>query len=470
MIRNNQLWQAEILILESIHTSGDSLSIALPDLPYRFKKVGSSDELLHALELRNYAVVLLNAENDSRHLLDIIRMIKRKSAETVILVIANPLNRPIAAEAVNAGATDCLFTPVADSILLSKIVSACDMVKTRHELFMLRQQVAMHFAFDNLIGISAEIQKIKRTIQFISNNETAIILSGENGTGKNLLAKIIHYHSVQRKNPLTILDCSVLTAAQIASALWGAPLSDSEAPLPGSLFQRAASGTVFIDKLHALDSLALAQMQKNLLRQTAGGSFEFRLIMSVNEPLYDLYSKGIIDRKFIEKLNAIEISLPPLRARTEDIELLAAYFLRLMAYENGSETLSITPDAMEFLKSLPWAGNVRELEDCLRRAAAVCENNRIDISEVSFAATGSRISHFENVTKAGTAKAGSLSENQRQLIAAALAANEWNFTQTAKQLGIGRTTLWRKVRKFNLKKESNNRLDVVGVTTDGEQK
>ena len=438
MKRNNHLCQAEILIMESDHTSVDSLSITLPDLPYSFKKVGSSDELLKALDFKDYAVILLNAENNCQHIPDFIRMIKRKSFETVIIVMASPLNRSIAADAVNAGASDCLFTPVEDNILLSKIISACEMVKTKNELMILRQQVAMNYAFDNLVGVSAEIQKVKRIIQHSLNDRTTVILSGEEGTGKNLVARIIHHHSSRRNNLFHVIDCSTSTLERLESQ-W------SEL--------KSAKETVFIDKLHLADKTVQLNMQKQIAKELAGDGLGLRLIISVSEPLYNMYSKGIIDRKLIESLNAIEISLPALRDRAEDIELLVSYFLRMISFENNSPTPSITPSALEMLKSHHWPANVRELANCLRRASAICHNNCIDVSELRLVTTGSAF--FRLGSEVGIlSKSGSLQENQRHLITNALDANEWNFTQTAKQLGIGRTTLWRKVRKFNLKKSA----------------
>jgi len=441
------------LILESEHTTDDSLKITIPDLPYDFKKVGSTETMFRALNVKEYSLVLLNAEFKADEIAKTIKQIKRKSPDTEVLVLAGSNGHTLAVEAAKAGAADCLFKPVANNVLLAKIKCMCELVKTKNELMLLRQQVAMNYAFDNLIGVSAEIQKIKRTIQSISNNDCVIILSGEDGTGKNLLAKIIHYHSSRRKNPLVTLDCSVVPAAQIESELL-----------------RAASGTVFIDKLQLFEASTLAKLQNHFRRKPADSSCGFRLIMSVNEPLYDLFAKGVLERKFIEGLNAIEISLPPLRERTKDIELLTAYFLRLIAYENGSDTLSITADAIELLNGHSWPGNVRELENCLRRAAALCNKKHIDASEVGLVTSDSRVGRHANSEKDRPAKFGSLVENQRHLISQALESNEWNFTQTARQLGIGRTTLWRKVRKFNLKRDSINRLEVMRVTTDGEQK
>ncbi len=436
MTRNNPLCQTEILIIESNYTAGDSLSISLPNMPYHFKKVHSADEVLKALELKDYAVILLNAGNDCQQIPDLISMIKRKSSETVIIVLASPLNRSISTDAVNAGASDCLFTPVADNILLSKIMSACEMVKTRHELFMLRQQVAMNYAFDNLVGVSAEIQKVKRTIQHSVGGRTTVILSGEEGTGKNLIARIIHHHSCHRHNQFIPIDCSTDTAQNALSEL---------------AENKLIKGTVFIDKLHLADKTTLLNFQKSINNSLTGDGSGLRLIMSINEPLYNMYVRGIIDRKLIEGLNAIEISLPALRDRTEDIEMLTSYFLRMISFDNNTPTPSITPSALTMLKSHHWPGNVRELDNCLRWAASVCNNNCIDVSELRLLADGSA-SFRVNSDIGKSSKSGSLEENQRHLITNALDDNEWNFTQTAMQLGIGRTTLWRKVRKFNLKR------------------
>jgi DNA-binding NtrC family response regulator len=303
---------------------------------------------------------------------------------------------------------------------------------------MLRQQVAMNYAFDNLVGVTPEIQKVKRIIQHSANNRTTVILSGEEGTGKNLIARIIHYHSPDRNNPLIIIDCSADTSENALSEL---------------VENKSAKGTLLIDKLHLADKATRLNLQKQIAQGLAGDGAGFRLIMTINEPLFNMYAKGIIDRKLIEGLSAIEISLPALRDRTEDIEILVSYFLRMISFENNAPTPSITASALAMLKSHSWPENVRELVNCLRRAAAVCSNNCIDVSELRIVTAGSaqfRVS--SDVDK--SSKSASLEENQRHLITDALDHNDWNFSQTAIQLGIGRTTLWRKVRKFNLKRSA----------------
>lgn len=455
-----------ILILESENSSDSSLNISTPDLPCEFKKVGSTESMFRELKANGYALILLNMSSTTDQIASAVKKLKHLSPETQVIAVVENSQRHLGDSAITAGADDCFYKPLSGNILLNRIKNICDVVSTKNELMQLRQQVAMSYGFDNFVGQSAEIQRIKRAVQGITFNDSVVVLSGENGTGKNLLAKIIHYHSPRRKSPLVTIDCSALTPSQIEIELFGTAESSNAQRVSGALFKRASSGTVFINKLHQLEPSVLTKLQKELYRYLRSNTAEFRLIVSVNEPLYDLYSRGAIDRKFTEGLDAVEISLPPLRNRLEDIDLLAAYFLRLVSFENGASSFSIGPGVLEFLKSYSWPGNVRELENCIRRAALVCNNNCIEMSDVSFISGANRTKIGEN--RIYTTKQ-SLIESQRLLIERTLDDNQWNFTQAAKQLGIGRTTLWRKIRKFNLKKETSNRLETLGVTTNDDQ-
>jgi DNA-binding NtrC family response regulator len=453
-----------ILIFEFDNAADKSLNIALPGLQYSFKRTASTEEFTGLVKSVDFALVILNSISDFNLARKLVHTIKTECSETGIILISAHSEHPAESALTELGVTDCLIEPVPANLLINKIKLTCESFNDKRELLTLRQQVAMSYAFDNLIGVSAEIQKIKRTIQNVVNNDFPIVLSGEDGTGKNLLAKIIHYHSTRRQATFAQMDCSALHNSQIETELFGTGQSPLTSSPNGPLFQRGADGTIFIDKLHLLDSKMLSRLQNLLLKNSSNigsirlGDKDFRLFISVNSPLYDLYADNILERKFIDGINAVEIHLPPLRDRMGDIEMLAAHLLRMIAFESDSQPLSITSGAVEMLKSHDWPGNIRELENCLRRAAALCNDRTIDIADVSFISAGIEYNRLNSLMKSKFDRARSLSDSQRHLISEALAANEWNFSQTAKQLGIGRTTLWRKVRKFNLKQNSDETL------------
>lgn len=441
-----------VLVLESRHSHDDFLKITIPDLPCQFKKVDLTETHKLPLNFREYAIVLVDLESDHAKAVETVQTIKRLSPDTLIIALTDQKNPILADAAVKAGADDCVLKSAASSTIQAKLKNLCEMTITNNKAMLLRQQVAMNYAFDNLIGGSAEMQRIKRTVPSVANDDTVVVLSGEDGTGKNLLCKIIHYHSSRRNNPLIKLDCTAMTESQFQYEI-----------VSKNLFERAASGTLFIDQLHLLNPVMLAKLQTQLPTLRKNGSLDFRLIISVNRHLYDLYSCGILDRKFLEGLEAVEIHLPPLRQRTEDIQQLVSYFLRIISFETGCGSLSITSAALELLKEYSWPGNVGELKYFLNRASAVCNYNCIDVTDVSLPPTESDGIVVDKIPRSSSVKTQSLVENQRHLIALALDANGWNFTQTARQLGIGRTTLWRKVRKFNLKRETSNRLKMTRV-------
>ena len=165
-------------------------------------------------------------------------------------------------------------------------------------------------------------------------------------------------------------------------------------------------------------------------------------------------------------LQAIEISIPSLIDRIEDIEVLASYYLRKYAFESDSKSLGITSAAIEKLSKHDWSGNVRELENCLKRAVTICQEKNLDATSVTFVDSGRQKGRLTSALDAKSSQKSSLADSQRLHITKALEDNNWNFTHTALQLGIGRTTLWRKVRKFKLQRNEESETETLGVYSD----
>ena len=165
-------------------------------------------------------------------------------------------------------------------------------------------------------------------------------------------------------------------------------------------------------------------------------------------------------------LQAIEISIPSLVNRTEDIEILASHYLRKYAYEIDRPSLGITSSAIDKLSRHDWSGNVRELENCLKRAVTICQEKNLDAASVTFVESVRRKGRLSSTIESQNSQKSSLAESQRMHITKALEDNNWNFTHTAQQLGIGRTTLWRKVRKFKLEKNKESETETLGVNSD----
>ncbi|MEE8149720.1 MAG: sigma 54-interacting transcriptional regulator [candidate division Zixibacteria bacterium] len=460
MITSSRKAPIDILLLDIKSDQKSSLSIAIPELLHRFTRVTSLENARTELGGKKYLIMIVMIDNDSSELLTAISQFTSDFPNTEILAVINPENQELAAAAINAGASDYLLNPINSDILLSKIMAITESKNNMSELMMLRQQIAMNYGFDNFVGVSLKVERIRKTAMQMALCDIPVVISGETGTGKTLLANIIHYHSLRRKNELNTIDCSSATKEFIETEL--KRIFDSNS---------MDASTVFISHLESMDlesqklltQLIALNQNKSLSDDQAAMP---RLILACDQPLYNLVRKNLVDNRLVEMLQAIEISIPSLDNRIEDIEVLASYYLRKYAFEIDRPSLGITSAAIEKLSKHDWPGNVRELENCLKRAATICQQKNLDAVSVTFVESTRRRGSLTSALESKSGQKSSLADSQRMHITKALEDNNWNFTHTALQLGIGRTTLWRKVRKFKLEKNKESETETLGVYSD----
>ena len=340
--------------------------------------------------------------------------------------------------------------------LLNAVGRAIRYGQLKRELDNLRSQVAMSFGFDNLIGISEPVLALRETIARVSPTDITIAVTGPSGSGKRLISKTIHHHSNRRYAALIGVDCTSLTGALLEAELFGSESVESA-------LKRADGGTLLINEINFMPQdvqLRLAEFLKDFRlpesSNAAGEKVDLRLVVTGDDDLDSMVNKGALRMELYQHLNVYPIRVPALRERTEDIESLVDYFLRLTAVRLECGPLSITHKALQKLYAHSWPGNVRELENTLQRAAGLCREGQIDDADIRFvgitASDGDTDEPLRKTVLKG--RQGLLADNQMSVIAEALEENDWNFTQTAQKLGIGRTTLWRKVKKYNLARET----------------
>ena len=282
------------------------------------------------------------------------------------------------------------------------------------------------------------------------------MLLGDTGTGRELLARVIHHHSNRRRNRFVTVDCSIANEDRLHLELFG-----NGENLAGAL-RDANNGTLFIDSIESMPAAVQARLAEFLKTSSLTDPktglavrVDIRHITAGIAMLpQSLKEVGFVEELFY-RLGVLPIRVPSLAERVEDIELLADYFLRKIAHETGGVEIGITRGAADKLVKHNWPGNVRELENTLRRAATLCRENLIDVPDIAFVRASGHGAETEGPHKTTFRKrTGLLDDHQRDVIVNALQENDWNFTQTAQELGIGRTTLCRKVKKYDLKKET----------------
>ncbi len=453
--------QNRILIVDNpaIVDGPQATTLAEDNIPVEHAHCG--DEALSRLE-EGFELLIVPDNVDGMPVADYLSRVQRRFPKTGVIVVTTPANIDLGAAALEAGATDYLVAPTTPAATMAAVRRALHHRQLKNELAVLRQTVAMANGFDNLVGLSESMVKLKETARKLAPTDISVLISGSSGSGKELLARVMHHHSQRRAGAFVAVDFSAIPEESVARVLFGHDEERSTGDgFTGGLLEKADGGTLFLDNVDR----APISVQKRLalfLRDPAiitgaiqiKRKIEIRVMAAASQDLTPMLADGSYDAELYRLISEMKLNLPTLSERPEDIELLIDYFLRRWQQETGRDPVTIGPDAIEKLLVYRWPGNVRELDNCLRRAATLCRDNMLQTQDISFFGHGPDVVVQREHRILHTRRPGGrLDDTQRSIIARALEDNDWNFTQTAQELGIGRTTLWRKVKKYQLTRE-----------------
>ncbi len=461
MSSSNDHNNSTILVIDDETTDRRSLTAALEDAGHTVTGADSISTAVGILEKQVFDLVLTDLVVGGGSGLEIVKMIRQGFPETETILLTERGSADAAVEALKSGASDYVTKPITDQCLVLKVQHTLRVRQMKQELTSLRQHVAMNYGFDNIVGISRSIVNLKETAQRIAPTDITTLLSGASGTGKELFARAIHHHSERRNGKFVAIDCSSIPETLMESQFFGHVTGSDGAAVKPGLFAEADGGTAFLDQVNHLPvsvQTRLLQFLQNSEILPVGGrvssKVDVRIIAAGDEDLGGLVKRGDFREDLYYRLNVIPLRLPTLAERADDIEILTEYFLRKIANELKKPPLSISRLAVDKLLGYSWPGNVRELENTLKRGAALCSGDRLEADDIMFIA-GDRNGIESNTRTASTItlKSGLLDNSQRTLIIKALDNNGWNYTKTAAELGIGRTTLWRKIKKYSLRND-----------------
>jgi transcriptional regulator with PAS, ATPase and Fis domain len=313
---------------------------------------------------------------------------------------------------------------------------------------VLKERVVSLENVEDLIGESEAMQKVMREIESVAQSNASVIITGESGTGKELVARAIHANSPRKFFPLVSVHCGALSESLLESELFG----HEKGAFTGAIYNRkgrfemADNGTIFLDEIATISS----KMQIELLRVLESKSFvrvggnkeiksDFRVICATNRDLKTMVGNGAFREDLYYRLNVVNIFVPPLRERVEDIPLLAGYFIKKYCTTMNRPEMTIEPAALKRLEEFPFPGNIRELENMIERAIVVGNGKKITLKDLPIGKTDSGPA-FE-----------SLNEIEKNHVAQILSKYNWNISATAKALKVDRVTLYNKIKKYNLK-------------------
>jgi DNA-binding NtrC family response regulator len=415
----------------------------------------SGREALGKLEKEPFDVVISDMRMEQMSGLDLLRRIKANSPEVEVILLTAFGSIENAVEAMRAEAFDYVTKPFKNEELIVVVNRAMERKRLVSEVKYLREVLDYKYNFGTIIGESPAIRRVVEQSGKVAARDSALLIVGDSGSGKELVAKSVHDNSNRKGRRFIAVNCGVLHEDSIEFELFG---SSRGAGVSGSsssgLLEEAHGGTVFIDDIANLSMCAQERLELAIRRSVVKpvGSEEtkridVRIIAATGSDLSVAVERKLFMNDLYELLSETQIRLPRLCDRGEDILLLAEHFVRKYCREFSKPSINFTPDAAKTLLRHSWPGNVRELENAIKRTVALTNSDRIRSEDLVLVTDNIEGPHVLTL-KSGEDKEQSLEEKQLEFILKTLREHGWNYTKTAKQLGIGRTTLWRKMKKI----------------------
>lgn len=412
------------------------------------------------LENSSIDVILLDmnfskGKNDGEEGFHWLKKIIKIDKDAIVILITAYGEVDLAVKAMKMGATDFVLKPWKNQKLLGTILSAMQLRQSKLEVGKLRtaqQKITegINRQFGNFIGVSPAIQRVFELIDKVASTEANVLILGENGTGKELVARALNNKSNRKKETFISVDLGALSKTLFESEVFGhvkGAFTDAKETRVGS-FELASGGTIFLDEIGnlslSLQAKLLAVIQNRTIKKVGSNievPIDIRLICATNRPLYQMLESGEFRQDLLYRINTVEIQLPPLRERLEDIPLLANHFLNIYQNKYQKPGLHFENSTINRLKKYQWPGNVRELQHAVERAVILCNGKSIRPDDF-----------FIQTPKAGKKISGvvTLNEMEKHFILQSLEENQGNVTQTARVLGITRTALYRRLNKYGI--------------------
>lgn len=451
----------KILVVDDERFIRMALSEALRSWDYNPVEAGSVAESLRVFEEEEPSVVLLDIDLPDGSGLDILTEVKHRKPETVAIMITGNVDVDNTVAALRGGAHDFIGKPVKLEELEVTLRNALETRSLRREVQSVRKERAQRFGFDQIIGDSAVMKKAKElAVRIAQSDVSSILLQGETGTGKDLFAKAIHYASERANAPYLAINCAALPATLIESELFGyekGAFTDAKQRKEG-LFEQAQGGTIFLDEIGemelALQAKLLRVLENGVFRRVGGLKdipLDVRIIAASNQNLKKAGEAGTFRLDLYFRLSVIQIDVPPLRARGDDVAQLAMHYIEKANHKRkGKKLKGLSPDVLSIFRSYEWSGNVRELRNVIERASILEDGEFVTTTHLPAdllmtPGGGEHRSSHSGITLPDGGIA--LETVEFELARQAVDRTGGNLTQAAKLLDISRDQLRYKLRK-----------------------
>lgn len=446
-----------ILIVEDQKNMRESLVIAFKRAGYKVDSIESGEKAVELLNDRFYDLVIVDLKMETMDGLEVLSHIKAVHPSTEVIVMTAFGTIDSAIQAMRKGAYDYVAKPFQLSDILSVVERALEKKRLSDKVNNIQKETKEKYRFDGIIGNSPVMMRLLNILVELTNSESTVLITGESGTGKELVAHAIHNNSRRNDKPFVVVNCGALPENLQESELFGHVMGSFTGAVKDKrgIFLEAQGGTLFLDEIgetsFATQVKLLRFLQNGEIRKVGDNKpiyLDIRIIVATNKDLDEATKNGSFRKDLFYRLNVIRIHLPPLRERKEDIPLLINYFVNVYASKLKKKPPEISGEAMSLLLKYPWPGNVRELENVIERAVTLAKGSQITVTDLALQSASPGDTLNVMIEMGGIRAA--LAQEERKTIIESLRRHAGNRKQAASNLGISTTTLWRKMKEYQI--------------------